>query len=829
MGKSQCFNRILSFHQPGGESTRSSDLSPTGKIILRLISGDSYGYSGYVEGEVTGVNLDSHSVFSNDCFEVGCFEGGGIWTTAVPTQISREVDGETQYWVGGTTDAQGAIWYVDVGTVCQPTGEFAIKDFFVPISVFGKFETRVEIPVGLKVAVLKRVTATTVETVAHYFGPYLIPDRLTRVKPGYALNYSAIDQATDIEEIAMSLSSLLLSNYRHDKKGRKVYYLKGDSDVDLVQIVEQNLSRLSRLVDTLSVTKRYGSIPRFVATYSEPSQLYGPLADHHYNNRIVRLFEEGCFTEGCFEVRSDLTLVSREVQTRAIAWVVYALSLYSYYWKEDKYNYLLETLGIYLLNQINHKTGLPSFGWTHADTLNESTEILEYEFSTAVMVAISCLKLYDIQEDLKYLQAAADVYEGIFDHLFSYKSQNFYHSLSNLTETVDTLIYGGIFTSAFRRVDLAETHLNKMEGLLRERYGKDIELYLRDENEDLILDSNGDYRYEVVKPLTKQGLERFPDEYSLITVGGLSPLEASNTNFWITSILEYFALNHLETKQQLPIAEPFTESITTLLTSASCLDSEANYLERIIIELPIKEFEQHLFHSNFLFDRLRSMWPLEYSWVSQQALSYHGNLGKLLKAFTRSLAASLSFLNRSQDGTFLSKARSASLDRYAQDFGYTRFRKEGLREFRERVGSYLTTQEKGITERGLRSKLLEFEVTSIIRDLYKNIQTTNTFLKVDMTSELGKGFYHGNRNSAAVIEVEIPQPIVKTLIDVIEKEKAAGIKVFYVERIQFEEEMSLGNFSCVNTTANDSSTNYILQEDGALVLSEESSRLVNDG
>lgn len=828
MSKSECFNRVLSFHQPGGESTRSSDLSPTGKIILRLTSGDSYGYTGYLEGEVIGVNLDSHSVFSNGCFDIECFEGGGIWTTAVPTNISREEGGETQYWVGGSTSADGAVWYVDVGTVCQPTGEFAIKDFFVPISVFGKFETRVEIPVGLKVAVLKRVTATTVETVAHYFGPYLIPDRLTRVKPGYALKYSAEDQSTDIEEIAMSICSLLMSNYRHDKRGRKVYYLKGDSDVDLVQIVEQNLSRLSRLIDTVSITRRYGSIPRYVATYSEPSQLYGPLADHRYNNRIVRLFEEGCFEEGCFEVRPDYTLVSREVHTRAIAWLTYAISLYSYYWKEDKYNYLLETLGVYLLNQINHKTGLPSFGWTHADTLNESEEILDYNFSTAVMVAIACLKLYDFQEDLKYLQAAADVYEGIFDHLFSYKDQKFYHGLSNLVETAETLTYGGIFTSAFRRVDLSEILLKKIEENLRERYGKNIELYLRDNEGDLILDNNGDYEYEVIDPLTAEGLERFPDEYSLVTIESMGVLEATNNNFWTISILEYFSLIQLELKKDLPVAEPFLEELTTLLTSSYCLDNEVNYLERIITELPIKEFEQHLFNSNFLFDRLRSMWPLEYSWVSKQALSYHGNLGKLLKAFTRSLAASFSFLNRSQDGTFLSKARSVALDRYAKDFGYTRFRKESLKEFRKRVSEYLTDKEKGITEKGLRSKLMEFEVPSVIRDMYKSIQISNTFLKIDMTPKLGKGFYQGSKHSAAVIEVEITQPLVKALIDVVEKEKAAGIKVVYVERIQFEEEMPLGDFSCINTTSNDSLTNYILQEDGALILTEDSGRLVND-
>lgn len=834
MNSIQCFHRILSFHQPGGESSRASNLSPTGKVILRLNRGESYGYVGYLEGEVIGVDLDSHAVFSTDCFTPGCFEGGGIWTTAITTNRSRELEGITQYWVGGTVDAEGALWFVDLGTICPATGDFALKDRYLPISVNGHFESRVELPAGLKVAVLKRVTSDSVETVAHYFGTYLVPDRLSRVKPGVALNYTAEDQQTDIEEIALSLSTLMLSGYRHVKAGRTVFYLKGQPDVDLTQVIEENLSRLSRLVDTISITRRYGSIPRFVATYSEPDQLYGPLADCHYNNRIVRLFEEGCFKEGCFQVTPNKTLVSREVHTRALAWLAYALCLYTYYWKSDKYVFLLETLGVYLLNQINHRFGLPSYGWTHHNTLEQSEEIEEYSFSTAVAVCLACLKIYDLREDVRYLEAAADIHEGIFEQLYASKTKTFLHSLSDQTESGETLIYGLLLTLSLKRADLSELRLSAVQQQLRQNYGKRREVYLRDNAGNLVSDGAGDYQFEVIEPLSLQGIQDYPDELSLLQGHQGTLREHTNANFWIINLLQQAQFNQFEVEADLdPLAATLhtslseLEPITTLLTTSHCLDG-ANYIARVLSDFPIKEFEQLLFQRNFAFDKLRYLWPTEYSWASPQALTIHGNLGKLLKVFARSLSTAFSLISRTKDSTFSTKARSTALDQIAKDYGYTRLQQETSIELRSRLTEYLQTQEKANTAEGIRSKLREIGVNCSINEPWQRIQISNTFHKIGHAVELGEGYYSGNDYAtASLIEIEVNQPLISEIQKIIQQTRAAGIKVIYRENLEFEEEFSLGDSSCLNWKQYGIDSCYILQEDNGFILTEEGDMLTS--
>lgn len=811
MNTKACFYQLTTLHQPGGESTVASSITPSGKVSIRLTGGDIFDQAVKLEGQVLGVNLNSDDVFGPSCFEADCFVGGGIWTTAVKTEVSKVEDGITYYWLPGSFDPEGNLWFVEVGTLCPSTGEFDLRQS-VAIQSEGWFYSLKEVGTGIKTAVLKRATRTSLECVQQFIGNYPIPDRLTRYKTGYCLGYNAQDQRTDIEAIALSILGLLHTKYKHAEQNQQVYYFNDEVDKTIVRLVEENFSRLSRLVDTLSVTKRVGSIPKWVATYSEPTQLYGDWADSQYANPIVRVFSEGCFSEGCFEVGENKLLVSREVRTRAIAWLVYALVSYSASWKSDTYLALLSQLSSHLLNQVDPKLQLPIEGWTHTIALKDSQPILEYKLSTAVSVVLAFLKLYEFTEQEVYLEYGVDVYESILEKLYSIKTQKFLHSLDQPEATTESLTYGLLLSTFLKRADLTEATLKEVGTRLKQSYSE----------------------------LSLPELLAHPQSLSMLTDSAFDSADIQDISSYNLMLVELLGIDLAE-KFQLPtgaaaIADQFEsnahqEEINSLQLTSRCLLEPSRLALEQVYTLPVRDAESLIFQRSFVYDKVRQMWPLHYSWVSEKALSPQGNLGKLLKSLSKSLATWFVAFNRTIRGTKLVKADYLALDAWGKDTGVIREVQESNSALRERITDHLS-KPAALTETSIIKALARIGAKAEISEPWKKIQGFNTFMRNPFRMVLGESYYSGeNYATANLYELKVFRPIVDRIIQLTQSKTAAGVKVIYSEVLAFEADFDAEVTAiCNKVTLHDRPEScYLLQETDYRLLTEDDSRLVTCG
>ena len=267
-----CYSRLLTYHQPGGESIYSGSQD---KIELTFLSGSLYSSNTYLTGIISNLNLDSSAVFESSCFAYSCFQNSGIWSTALSSSVSTVVNGITQYFIVGSLDSEDNVWLLDLGYISPYSGKFIIEDSSVPISNNGYFTSRVTISPYTKVAVLKKVTPTQVIPVLYSYGNYSSNKSITRSSINYLLNYNTTDQTSNLEDLSIALLSLMFSQYKKsDQDGSYVFFKQGDVDLNIKQIIEDNLYSISLLLDQTSITNRVNSIPLNLTTYETSDLLY---------------------------------------------------------------------------------------------------------------------------------------------------------------------------------------------------------------------------------------------------------------------------------------------------------------------------------------------------------------------------------------------------------------------------------------------------------------------------------------------------------------------------------------------------------------------------
>ena len=112
------YDSILNFLNPGGESKAISPLNNTLRVSIKLEQGALFNDSSQVRGIILNNTFVSGGVFSSSCFETDCFESDGIITTAYPLHEGKD------YFVQASIDIEGNGWILQMGTICQATGEF---------------------------------------------------------------------------------------------------------------------------------------------------------------------------------------------------------------------------------------------------------------------------------------------------------------------------------------------------------------------------------------------------------------------------------------------------------------------------------------------------------------------------------------------------------------------------------------------------------------------------------------------------------------------------------------------------------------------------------
>ena len=770
-----CYQRLINLHQPGGESTLFDPDNLDKKLTIKFTKGGLYTDRTYLEGQINNLKLDSTAVAAPGCFISGCVAGGGLWTTAITSNISRINLGITQYWIEGSLDIEGNLWVLDLGIINQATGDFVIKDKAVSISSEGKFKSRITLSESTKIAVLKKVTANTTITVLHFIGQYKSQQKLSRTKVGYLLEYNAIDQQTDLELLSLGLLPLLFSTYKDTEPNTTIFYTKGELDYKTKQIIEDNLSVLSDLLDFKSTSKRINSIPKTLTTYINSNLLY---EDSTYLNNLVSCVAADYIDSDCIESNEVYLTSSREVSTRAVAWFYILVYTYTVYFNSNKYTYLLDLLAFYLENQISPQHNLPSKGWSHADILANSTEILTYDLSTAVVTYIALLKHYNYTLNSKYLSLAADIEEAIWSQLYNYKDYKFYNSISDSALNVEELSYGMLFATLTNKSDVVEKLISLVENNLTVDYGIIKESLVNNQvvYTDKLSTTN---LLSVASNLNFTTLSYNSNNLVYLSLSNLllgSSLEkASKANYYINLKLQAYLTTFNNTLNKVEQTNHFLY-ITECVSENNVFDLELLSTDRFNLTSSLS-FERYL-QLNKLIDSI----PVEFSWFSKKAKGLSGNLYKLLNSFSKLINVFAVHSKNVITNNYLSSLTEYSLNTYLKSISFNRLPQETDSE----VLDYLT-----LNKNTLISKAKRFNIAAYLKDNYLDIFKLNS---TTGTSLLGNHYYLGNDYASTnSVNVTVEQPINLSLSKEFKDTLPIGVKIYlrqviclYQDLVEFE-------------------------------------------
>lgn len=776
-----CYKRLINLHQPGGESTLFTDK----KITLKFTKGSLFTDNSNLEGIISNLNLSSEAVLDPFCIEEGCVVGGGIWTTALVTDISRDNNGVIEYWVAGSLDSEGNVWILDLGIIDSATGDFIIKDKAIPIKTKGYFQSRINLPQGIKLAVLKKVSYTEFTPVLHAFGEYRNNRKITRAKVGQLLEYNTEDQQSELELISIGLINLIFSTYKAKEPNTVKYFTKGELDFYIQKIIEDNLLAISDLVDFKSTSRRVNSIPKTLTTYLTPDLLYN---DQAYLDNIARCVTEECVDSECLINKPIFITSSREVSTRAIAWFYLLVYTYSLYLNNNQYTYLLDLLAFYLVNQINKSNNLPTKGWTHADVLSESIEIVEYNLSTAVITYIALIKHYNYTSNPTYLELATNIEEAIWSDFYSFKSKLFTQN------SVEELSYGLLFSNLVNRADVVENILNQIENNLTIDYG-------------VIKESIDGINIVNLNKLSPESLETSPSNLNFTNLANLETtllgisevnlllnysIELSQANsYFISFKLQQYLLTFLDTLNNV-------ETINTLPYICSCISNTSIFSLEVISKGDYYLTSNLSFERSLILNNLLNL-PTEFGWFSKKALQFTGNVYKIFNSVSKVIST---FSVGGKDlitNNYLSSLKGFRLSNYLSSFRMFRLPQESDIQAIEYFSSVIGGEEDKVTATGINKKLNRYDVISLLYEPHSNTAKVNS---IRNNTKLGESYLIGNNYASTnILEVTTLQPISNSIVTELSKTLPIATKCTLNEVITLES--ALITSQCLQENIND--------------------------
>ncbi len=799
-----CYQRLINLHQPGGESTLFDPDNLDKKLSIKFTKGGLYTDKTYLEGRINNLKLDSTAVAAPNCFMPGCVAGGGLWTTAITSDISRNNGGTTEYWIEGSLDVEGNLWVLDLGIINQATGDFIIKDKSVSIASDGKFKSRITLSESTKIAILKKVTTTTAVTVLHYIGQYRSKQKLSRTRVGYLLNYNAIDQQTDLELLSLGLLPLLFSTYKDTEPNTTIFYTKGELDYKTKQIIEDNLNVLSGLLDFKSTSKRINSIPKTLTTYVNSSLLY---EDSTYLDNLVSCVETDCIDSDCIESKEVYLTSPREVSTRAVAWFYILVYTYTVYFSSDKYTYLLDLIAFYLENQISANYSLPSKGWTHADILADSTEILTYNLSTAVVTYIALMKHYSYSVDAKYLKLAADIEEALWSQLYNFKDYKFYNSISDSALNVEELSYGMLFATITNKSDVVEKLVRLVENNLTVDYGIIKESLV---GSQVVLTNKLD-TINLLNTTSNLNFTTLSYDSSNLIYLSLSNLllsssleKASKANYYVNLKLQEYLTTFNNTLSNVEQTNHFLY-ITECVSENNIFDLELLSTDRFSLTSNVS------FEKNLQLNKLIGSIPVEFSWFSKKALTLSSNLYKLLNSFNKLISVFAVHSKNVITNNFVDSLSEYKLNLYLDSVQTARLPQETDKDVRTYLSSIWQDNQALYTYKEVSRVFNRHQLVFTIKDNFKYILKENSNLST--STLLGKEYYSGeNYSSTNIVTITTQQPIANQISKLISKALPISTKPLLEEIISLKEVFN-EDFSCtkVNLVTN-TSANYLLLE-----------------
>lgn len=803
----------------------SGTLVYNNKLITgSFIKGGAYGYEGKVEVQVKGLDLVGAAVLDSNCFGEDCLFGSGIWTSAVTTSIK---DDNGLFFLQGLVDEQGAVWTVDFITVCLDSGRKTIVDRLVPLNYQGIGKSTSVLPPKLKIAELIKTTSDSSQVMLTIYGDFNLTQQPTLTKPFCQgkRDYTFQGQYIDIEETALTIVSLMLNDFHFSQDREKRFAIKGEVDNLFSAIISDNYDRLSKLIDLDSINKRYGSIPKYLASYVEYKNLYSD-GDGKYNNPVVTLHNTDCFDSGCFdEINANNLNITRWVSTRAIAWLAFSLSLYKKYFISDTYDDLLNKLVDYLIEQISDNYLLTD-GWLHNDTLVESERLHNYSLSTNVVSYLVFFQLFDITSKAFYHELGISIYEAILNNFYSFKTNSFSSTIVdskiNFKENdLSVLVYGLLFSKSSGREDITEKLIDKLGDISKSNYGSLLFEYSPDSTE-----------YETVDYLTKNLRRRENLKYLdklnyLSTETRLNPTDLVRELYLLRELL-------INSQDNFDISERLISNLSTFnnFVSKDLYCNSTFVVSDLIDKTLSKHFneifvvntdyiESGVFYRSFNFSKIKKWIPINFSWFSEDSMLPGSQLSKFLKSISYILSTFNVLKKRWFSNDILNYGYLELLIE-AAGLNVQRLIQETSREFAQYLSSFFNSNDSSNTASGITMQVDRYNYDICIEEKWQDIVTPNGLYDERFNSVLGKSYISGeNKYSAYLINVTAFRPLRDIIQLTINTFKPAGVKVIYDEILGIEDSIQVFNNNCLLLSYTDIPPECsILTEDGSYLLSQ---------
>lgn len=764
-------NIIKGLSNPGGEALLKSSLT-TDKfrplINIDIFQGQDYYYRGTLSGKVNNLFLRSNRN-SLDSIIMDDQTGEGIWTTAIPSPVYKLVNNVIYYWLPLANTQEDTSYVIDIGYVDTDTGEIYIVDSSVPVLSGGIFSSRVNIPVGLKIVVLKKVSTFLLEPVLIHFGSYENPDSLLRLEVKTLCSYNKQDQAVNLEELAFCLIELIALyntpiNVVSDNK--QVFRPEIYKSSLVADIINRNLSRLTRLIDTNLNSSRYGSIPSSLTTYLEHHHIYTTEAD---NARLL----------------NSALHPSIEVSTRAVSWTLLAFSLYKLALNDNTYEETIDQLATYLTKFDK----LPTEGWTHSNLYQDSQPILEYHLSTAVITFVALLKAFEAQGDVIYLEHSLKIQTNI-NSLFR-TTNSYIHSSLNPSPTLEATIYGLLLNIVTGRADIIELLLNNLQSLTRYDFSLSQEKSLTFLQEGVLEEFDDLYVFTDDKAFVNNA-----EDLSFFFNNNSNTTNLSTTRFnnqLVISVLEalskdfsiYF-LPLAQIQQKIVYQEQLnnTHFAKALYAISALLDKPLfNYAELSFVNSS-QALNTLKFYHKINFSKLKAFIPTDFHWFAPRALTNLGVLGQLLKATATALSNLFLSTNLSYKATALNTATLKDLDRWGLDLHLPRNGSELDQNYRQRLLSSLVKER--LTSEAIIQNLASKYIHVQLKEPWQYIlRTTNDNISFG-SSLLKSSYYSGNTFATTnLVVIETNQPFNKEAMNELLSTVAPAVKTHINETIRF--------------------------------------------
>jgi hypothetical protein len=694
--------------------------------------------------------------------------------------------GIIERWIEGFSNSSEYVYVVDIGHLHPLTYEPVIEESDVPIRAGGYFYSTRPIRQGVKIVILKRVYSDSSKSTLHHLFGYQYTEPLIRSLTKPLLLYNSIDQRVDLEDLSISLISLLLSKY----PGIEECPFKRPMELDreILDLVESNLRTLSSLIDRFSSIGRRGSIPSDLTTYSSSPSIYN---DARYLNRVVSPFEDLVIEEDCFSKWIDDTLSSRRVSNRAMSWYLYLLCIYKKVTSSTTYDEDIALVSSYLISQMNKRSSLVKEGWTHSDRYLDSVEIEVYTSSTSLMTCIALMKAHDLTLDYTSIEKATDLYESIYDYLYSLNEKVFFHSYEDPSISNDSLLYGLLFSHITHKSEVIEEILKLIKTRTRplqsEQVGRVITtssgIPIRNSRGGLLRTFNSESLSSSLITSPSSAIAIYPPNpytsltYVLKDMNLLEDvIELSGSKAYPIEFLPFLEIY----RDRLDKEQVSNRYINTSLNLARCMSGSIS-THPLFLPQSYWDIETLLFNRGLVLNRLRSFIPNNYSWPSEAATSSTGNMGRLLKAFSKSLSNWWVGIRRAKDGIYLSKATDTYIDKWALQFGIERRLRESDDSLRERIRNSIVKGNISMEEFiSLLSFMgIEAQLTQPL------IMGYGSYLESGIEASYSQASYSGSSTNPSTVFIESSSHISSNDMSTIDSYKPIGVNLLVRERLEF--------------------------------------------